>query len=179
VPLLLLVLVAVWLFFLRGKGTRDLGQLADGPAGITGPPVGSDQTNQSDQANPQSMAGQLDNLTQAIATLEGFGIPGARPTRDNNPGDVRAGPGMTGTDSPGGIATFADAGDGWDALGGWLTSHAAAHPDWDFYDLAHYYATGSTTGTPAEGEADPDTSAEYIADYMGVDPSTPFANVLE
>jgi hypothetical protein len=173
VPLLLVLLIGALFLYLRERGSGALDQTEDGPAGNTGPSQAPDQ-----RLNPGSTAGQLDNLAQAIATLEGFGIPGNRPTRDNNPGDVRSAPGMTGTDS-GGIATFADQGDGWDALGGWITSHTAAHPDWDFYDLTHFYATGTTTGTPAAGEANPDDSANYIADYLGVDPSSPVSNVLE
>lgn len=172
-PLLLIVLIGALFLYLRKQGSGAFDQAVDGPAGNPGPSQSPDQG-----PNPASMAGQLDNLAQAIATLEGFGIPGARPTRDNNPGDVRRATGMTGTDS-GGIATFADQGDGWDALGTWLTSHTAAHPDWDFYDLTHFYATGTTTGTPAAGEANPDDSADYIADYLGVDPTTPVSNVLE
>lgn len=154
-----------------------LGRRGGGPPAI---PTEPNATPQPGSPNLQSSSGQLDNLTQAIATLEGFGIPGNRPTRDNNPGDLQSAPGMTGRDEPGsgGIAQFADAGDGWDALSNWVKSHVSAHPDWDFYDLTHYYATGDTQGQPAQGEANPDTSAEFIAAYLGVDPTTLVSTML-
>jgi len=31
------------------------------------------------------------NFTQAVAREEGFGVPGTRPTRNNNPGDIEWG----------------------------------------------------------------------------------------
>jgi hypothetical protein len=168
---LLVVLAAVLLWALLRNGSAPL-------LGTTDEATGG-SASQAPSLNPQSPSGQLDNITQAIATLEGFGIQGNRPTRDNNPGDVKAALGMIGTDAPGGIAQFSDVGDGWDALAGWVKSHVAAHPDWDFYDFTHYYATGDTLGTPAAGEANPDSSAEYIADYLGVDPATPVSTLIE
>src|ERR1700733_6527242 len=137
-PLLVVLAVVVLWALLRNSSAPLLGT--------------SVETTQADSPapslNPGSPSGQLDNITQAIANLEGFGISGARPTRDNNPGDVKAGAGMIGTDAPGGIAQFGDVGDGWDALANWVKSHAEAHPDWDFYDFTHFYATGNTLGTP-------------------------------
>lgn len=175
-PIVLLLVVVAWFVLSRRGNAAPL----FGSSGVAGavpqPDIGTATPTSpvSGTASLYTQSGQLDNLAQAIASLEGFGIPGNRPTRDNNPGDLKSAPGMIGRDAPGssGIAQFADAGDGWDALNGWITSHTSGHPEWDFYDLTHFYATGDTLGQPAQGEADPDKSAEAIAGYLGVDPTS-------
>jgi hypothetical protein len=40
----------------------------------------------------QLIAGAPDHLARLIAQEEGYGIPGAVPTRDNNPGDLHHSP---------------------------------------------------------------------------------------
>lgn len=56
-----------------------------------------------------------DTLAQGIATFEGFFKPGTLAQRNNNPGNLRAGVGQTGTDANG-YAIFPDVQTGWDAL---------------------------------------------------------------
>jgi hypothetical protein len=51
---------------------------------------------------------QIRDMAQAIALAEGFGLPGAKPTRYHNPGDL--------TDSAGNIREFPDDTSGWRAL---------------------------------------------------------------
>ncbi len=192
-PLLIILAVLVYLLFSRkdqsgqdggtdpGTGLENLlpgfGQLNLGAADSIPPtdPI----TTQSKWSGKDG----LDNVTQAIANLEGFGVAGNRPTRDNNPGDLKYAANMVGRDKPGsnGIAQFADVGDGWDALTQWVTSHIAKNPQWDFYDMAHFYATGSTTGIPVYDDgvpANPDNSADYIASYVGVDPTQTVSSVI-
>jgi hypothetical protein len=58
-------------------------------------------------------------LLEAMAKQEGFGVAGARPTRNNNPGDLEYGPfavanGATGTD--GRFAIFPDSDTGFAAM---------------------------------------------------------------
>jgi len=115
------VVVAVYLLL------KPKGQAAASPAAGAPPATNSDA---------------LDNIMQAIFQKEG-GHPGNRNIVNNNPGDVKSAANMTGT--AGGYATFADIGDGWDALKAWIQSHISAHPDWDFYDTFDYYLRGSTT----------------------------------
>ena len=63
-------------------------------------------------------------LDQAIAQMEGFfNAPGSPAQRNNNPGNLRAGPGMIGTDSKG-LAIFPDVATGWAALDAWIASHS-------------------------------------------------------
>lgn len=55
-------------------------------------------------------------LAKAIARQEGFGVPGAAPTRNHNPGDL-TGTRWTGVVSGAeNLAVFATDADGWDAL---------------------------------------------------------------
>ena len=56
-----------------------------------------------------------DTLAQSIAQMEGFFSAGTLAQRNNNPGNLRAGVGQTGTDSKG-YAIFPDAQTGWAAL---------------------------------------------------------------
>ncbi len=53
-------------------------------------------------------------LAQLIAREEGFGLPGAKPTRDHNPGDLEHAPHLTGWDGKIGIEPSDDA--GWEDL---------------------------------------------------------------
>lgn len=53
----------------------------------------------------------MSKLAQLIAKQEGFGIPGAVPTRDNNPGDLEHAPGEVHTGSSP-IGSFATAQEG-------------------------------------------------------------------
>jgi len=104
-----------------------------------------------------------------MAQFEGFFISGSVSQRNNNPGDIKAG---------GTFASYADSGDGWDALNGWITGHAATNPDWDFYDMTDYYLRGSTTAPSVDAQGNSDAYAEYIAGQLGVSPTTPVSSVL-
>lgn len=53
----------------------------------------------------------LKNFARAIASAEGFGVPGAIPTIANNPGDLKLG-----GDTINGISVFATADEGWSKL---------------------------------------------------------------
>lgn len=69
----------------------------------------------------------LDTLARAIAAQEGFGVAGARPTRNHNPGDLRGWfPYPADAD---GFTIFPDDATGWAALKQDLTNHAAKYPD--------------------------------------------------
>jgi hypothetical protein len=156
--LLIAVIFAAWLFIRKGKGSAAAAQPTSAPAAVN--PDGSDL---------------LDNIMQAIDQMEG-GHAGQRNVVNNNPGNVKAGPNMTGT--AGGYATFADVGDGWDALKAWIQSHAAAHPDWDFYDMFNAYLGHTPGGPTSDKEGNGDAYAEYVANYAGVDPTQTVSSAL-
>jgi hypothetical protein len=156
---LAVLIIVVWFLFFNRRGQAATADAA-GPAPLPPPAAGNDA---------------LDNFTQAVFQFEG-GQPGNRNVVNNNPGNVRSGPGMTGT--AGGYATFGDIGDGWNALGSWVTSHAAAHPDWNFYDFFNYYLRGSTTAASSDDQGNSDAYAEYVANFGGWDPTQTVASVL-
>jgi len=173
----LAVAVVLWLLWRSsqakaatpGGGLNELDQLPPDPAQPRAP------------ENPLIMGGSpmgngLDNIGQAIFQFEG-GQPNNLNVRNNNPGNLRSVPGMTGTND--GYATFADIGDGWTALNNYITSHAAAHPGWDFYDFFQNYL-GQPVGSPVTStdQGNSDAYAEYVASYLGVDPTTPVSQVL-
>ena len=72
-------------------------------------------------------------LAKAIAEMEGFGIPGALPTRNHNPGDLRRSKFQSFTKD--GFAYFQDDETGWTAL---------------IYDLCIKITGKSTTGLTPE-----------------------------
>lgn len=110
----------------------------------------------------------LDSIAEGIARNEGFYKSNSKPQRTNNPG-------MIGGDNSAG---YADAGDGWEALQGYIASHAAQHPDWDFYDFAHYYLTGDTLGVGGPDQH-PDKYAEDLANFVGADPTQTISSSLD
>jgi hypothetical protein len=157
--LIVLVAAAAWLFV---KGSHAATASSNAAGGV--------------MTSGQGYQSNLDNIAQAIFQFEG-GQPGNVNVRNNNPGNLRSGEGMTGTAS--GYATFGDIGDGWNALGDWISSHAANHPDWDFYDMFDYYLRGKTTGVPTvDAQGNSDQYAEYVSGYLGVDPSTTVSSLL-
>lgn len=58
----------------------------------------------------------MTKLAEAIAKMEGFGLPDALPTRSDNPGDLRHGPGEMHPGDPNAVGDFLTVQDGWDAL---------------------------------------------------------------
>ena len=59
------------------------------------------------------MNGAPSKLASLIAQEEGYGIPGALPTRDNNPGDLRHSPHSFHTGDPNAIGQIDNPQDGW------------------------------------------------------------------
>jgi hypothetical protein len=66
----------------------------------------------------QDFSAKVVQLAQAIARAEGFGVPGAIPTRGNNPGDLTRAFGFqtAGTLNKEGVLQFVNLADGWNAL---------------------------------------------------------------
>src|SRR6185437_14537418 len=95
----------------------------------------------------------------AIAHAEGYGPPAARPTRNNNPGDLKNWPGVS-TDA-GGYSVFPSAQAGWNALEQQLATIAAGQ--------SSYYSPEMTLAQMGEIWAGGDSSwASNVASYLGV-----------
>ena len=68
----------------------------------------------------------IPKIAQLIAKEEGYGIPGALPTRDNNPGDLRHSPhSFHSADAPDAIGQIDTPADGWADLVRQLDIYAA------------------------------------------------------
>lgn len=159
----------VWLFLTRRS------QTAQGTTPETDSSPGFDFTAPLSGATGSAIAmsnstNPLDQLAQAIGRQEGYGIPGALPTRDNNPGDL--------TKVGGGFQQFASPADGFAALYSWLTRHIGAHPDWTFRDLFNFYLRGSTTAPPVDDQGDSNIYAQNVAGWLGVSPDSTVSSFL-
>jgi hypothetical protein len=117
------------------------------------------------------MADFISTWASAIAQFEGFNTSGSRPSRDNNPGDLKfAGqPGATGQD-PQGFAVFPDAPTGWQALYNQLNAYVSEFPAYSILQIMAHYLGQSTATSDAQGNAF--TYASFVAQALGVDPST-------
>jgi selenocysteine lyase/cysteine desulfurase len=109
-------------------------------------------------------------LARLISKEEGFGIPGALPTRDNNPGDLRHSPHSSHTpDAPDAIGKIDSVADGWADLE---------------RQLQRYAERGLTLAQMVEAYA-PDSendSAAYLAFLckgLNLSPETPVAEALK
>lgn len=159
--MLLIVLIAAALLYLYEKAGK----------GSTAASV----QNQSSSA----FQNNLDNFGEAIKQFEGWS-PGSTSYRNNNPGNIKAGSytrDRIGTDQQN-FAVFADVGDGWDALNNYIQAHAADNPTWNFYDFFNYYLHGSTSANPVDSQGNSTAYANYVANYMGVDPNTPVSSLF-
>lgn len=156
------VLVIVVILLLRQlTTTKTANSSTSSPSGSTPQPNGGNTATTSPITSINGfLKDSLDNLTEAGARVEGFYKQGSKAQRTNNPG-------MIGGDSSKG---FVDVGDGWDRFYSYDANLAAKHPDWNFYDFYRYYLTGDTMGTPGPGQ-NPDAYAEYVAGYVGADPT--------
>jgi hypothetical protein len=135
----------------------------------------------SDSAGGGSADSKSDGWFQFFNGIYFFEGPGPR-DRNNNPGNLKAKrngswPGQIGTD-PRGFAIFPDVSTGMEALQGYISSLVSKHPDWDFYDLFSYYLNGDTMAPTKTKEGDSNAYAEYVADQVGVDPTTPVAEAI-
>ncbi len=105
-------------------------------------------------------------IAQAIGQQEGFGVAGARPTRNNNPGDLRNWPPGYPTDDAG-FTIFPNAETGWAALEQDIQEHAAGNPGQSLQTWIGEYA-------PASDGNDPIGYAASVAAAVGATPETTF-----
>lgn len=99
----------------------------------------------------------LKNFARAIASAEGYGIPGAIPTVANNPGDLKLG----GETTSGGISIFASAEEGWSKLYRQLALIVSGSSNYYNLDMS----IAEMGRTYAGGD---DNWATNVAGYLGV-----------
>ena len=116
----------------------------------------------------------VDGISQAIAQMEGFNTPGTIAQRDNNPGNLRSGPGQTGTDSRG-YAIFPDVATGWAALNNQVQINISRG-----LTLQEFFAgkPGVYAGyAPSADSNNPTNYANFVAGRIGIDTSTPLDQI--
>lgn len=105
-------------------------------------------------------ASKHSDLAEAIAHAEGFGVPGAVPTRANNPGDIKPINWKGATTGTEGIAVFQDVATGWAALEHELDIIRARKSHWYVPSMTIREMAAKWTGTQ-QGEW-----AQNVCDYL-------------
>ena len=115
-------------------------------------------------------------LAQAIATAEGFYVPGSRPARNHNPGDMTADLIGRSIGMDGNFVVYANDNDGWMNLyaqvNAWLNGTSRYHSAYS--TIADLAGLGSETGYTATEQ---DAWAKNVANYFGVDINTPIGEL--
>lgn len=105
----------------------------------------------------------MSKLARGVAQMEGFGIPGAIPTRNSNPGDLRHAPGEDHPlDAPNSVGSFTTDQEGWDALEHQL--QLDAQRGFTLAQLVYTYAPPNENNTARY--------LKFICDYMGMGEAT-------
>ena len=110
-------------------------------------------------------------IAQAIAAAEGFGVAGARPTRNHNPGDMTADLIGRSTGKDGAFVVYANDEDGWQNLyaqvNAWLEGTSRhAGPQSTIFDISRFYTT-----------TEQDVWAANVAGVLGVDLDTQIGTI--
>lgn len=114
----------------------------------------------------------VNRIAQAVSLAEGYGVPGSRPNRNNNPGDLKGNyAGIAISSDADGFDIYANAQDGWTALYRqvllWLTNKSGvAGQDTTIRQLAQKY----TTTQQSEW-------ANNVSNALGVSPDTALGDV--
>ena len=114
----------------------------------------------------------VDSISQAIAQMEGYNTPGTLAARNNNPGNLRSGPGQIGTS--GGFAVFPDASTGWAALNNQVQLNIDRG-----LTLNEFFAgkPGLYAGfAPSADSNNPTQYAQFVAGRVGIDPNSPISD---
>jgi hypothetical protein len=119
-------------------------------------------------------SGLVASLASAIGRFEGFLVPGSVAQRNNNPGNLRSGPGQTGTDANG-YAIFPDVATGQAALQNQIQLNIDRG-----LSLQQFFAgePGVYAGyAPASDKNNPTQYANTVAGWLGIDPSVPLQSL--
>jgi hypothetical protein len=111
-------------------------------------------------------------LAELIAAEEGYGIPGALPTRDDNPGDLRHSPhSFHAPGAPNAIGQIDSPADGWNDLVRQLNLYVQDHPTWTVADAIYEWA-------PPSDNNDTTAYLNYVVNGLGCTPTTLLSDAL-
>lgn len=111
----------------------------------------------------------MSKLARLIAKREGFGIPNALPTRDNNPGDLRHSPHSLHSGDPNAIGEIPTIAEGWEDLETQLQRYASR--DLTVQQVIYKFAPPNENDTAAY--------LKFICDGMPCSPLDAVAQVLK
>ena len=112
------------------------------------------------------------SISAAIAQFEGFNSPGSLAARNNNPGNLRSGPGQIGTS--GGFAVFPDASTGWAALNNQVNLNISRGLTMDqFFGGGNGYPGYA----PSADSNNPAAYSSFVANAAGVPTNVPLNEV--
>jgi hypothetical protein len=113
----------------------------------------------------------IPRIAELIAKEEGYGIPGAMPTRDDNPGDLRHSPhSFHSAGAPNAIGQIDSPADGWNDLVRQLNIYVHDHPTWTVADAIYCFAPPS--------ENDSAAYLDYVVYGLGCAPTTLLSDAL-
>jgi len=116
----------------------------------------------------------IDDLAQAIATFEGYFKPGTVAARNNNPGNLRAGPRAIGKDERG-YAIYATPEDGWADLKRQIELNISRG-----LSLREFFAgkPGVYPGyAPAADQNQPERYAAFVSERVGIPMDVPLVSL--
>jgi hypothetical protein len=119
-----------------------------------------------------------DQLVQAIARFEGFLVSGSVAQRNNNPGNLRSGPGQIGTDANG-YAIFPDVATGQAALANQINLNISRGLSLNEFFAGQRDAEGNLMPggypgyAPSADKNNPVQYAATVAGWIGIDPTVP------
>ena len=116
------------------------------------------------------MSDLVTSLSNAIAQFEGFLVPGSVAQRNNNPGNLRSGPGQIGTDANG-YAIFPDVSTGMSALQNQVQLNINRGLN------LNQFIGGVPGGYPGYAPSADNNNVQnyvgFLSGKLGVDPNTP------
>ena len=113
----------------------------------------------------------MTKLALLISKMEGYGTPGAIPTIDNNPGDLRHSPHSEHSpDAPNAIGRIDTEAEGWADLERQLQLYA---------ERRMTLAQAIYEWAPASDGNDPSGYLQFVCDGLGLPPETPVATALQ
>lgn len=115
-------------------------------------------------------------IAQAIATAEGFYVPGSRPARNHNPGDMTADLIGRSIGTDGNFVVYASDHDGWlnlyAQINSWLNGTSRYHSQNS--TIADIAGLGNEVGYTSTEQT---SWAQNVANYLGVDLNTPIGEI--
>ena len=130
------------------------------------------------EIRPAGLGDLASSLANAIAQFEGYNVAGSVAQRNNNPGNLRSGPGQTGTDASG-YAIFPDASTGFAALDNQISLNVSRGLSLETFIGGGATSSGGTYPgyAPSGDNNNVQNYVTFLANELQIDPSTPLNQI--